>query len=96
MARGNRPIEIRLDDATRDRWAAAARDAGQTLSAFIREAVDSFIEAPVVTKNVRKRGGHQPVAAGPPPASPPPRPGSCPRERFHRPGTFCKSCGTTP
>lgn len=40
MARGNRPIEVRLDDATKERWTSAAKDAGLSLSTFIRECVD--------------------------------------------------------
>lgn len=44
MARGNRPLEIRLDDQTRARWTAAAQDAGYTLAGYVRDAVEARVE----------------------------------------------------
>lgn len=38
------PIQIRVDDETRDRWTAAARDAGYQLHEYVRAAVDAQID----------------------------------------------------
>ncbi len=92
-------LTIRVDDATRDRWAGAARDDGQNLSNFIRSCVEERIADDKVHGPGRV-GSLDPslVSAG---ASKAPAkktkkaPAACARERFHRPGTFCKSCGTT-
>ena len=45
MARGNPPVEVRVDPATRDRWQAEARDRGCNLSEFVRDCVEAQIGA---------------------------------------------------
>lgn len=84
--RGNKPVEVRVDDETRARWESAARDAGQSLSVFVRDAVEAVVSAPAVRVQAGKR---KPSAAKVVDRA------VCPRERFHRPGTFCKECGKT-
>lgn len=88
MAKGNRSIEVRVDDVSRDRWTAAARDRGYSLSEFVRVAVDDLIEresAPPRGKKPRK------TAAAPEP-SPKGRTGMC--EHRRPPETFCPKCGS--
>lgn len=100
--RGNKPVEVRVDDEMRARWEAAARDYGQSLPAFIRDTVEAAVTAPEVTKallemqandNARRSKRKTPK---PPKATPAASTAVCPRERFHRPGTFCKECKTVP
>lgn len=43
--RGNRALEIRLDDDARTRWQAAADADGRSLSDFVRVVVDESIGA---------------------------------------------------
>lgn len=47
MAKGNTPIQVRLDAETRARWQAAADDAGyENLPEFIRAHVENGIASP--------------------------------------------------
>lgn len=39
----SKKIELRLDDAARQRWEAAAADVGDSLSSFIRDCVEDRI-----------------------------------------------------
>lgn len=97
-------LAIRIDDDTKARWSTAARDAGQTLAAFIRDTVDAAItgatfgESPDVADGLR-----QPDPGSIPGASiktkrtkPAAVKAECSRLRFHRSGTYCKECGTVP
>lgn len=96
MARGNRPVEVRVDDETRERWAAAARERGETLSTFVRETVDAAIAAPAVTQELLEMQKNDLAAARPVVPKADRIGGGCPRERHHRPGTYCKTCGAVP
>lgn len=66
-------VPVRVDDARKARWVAAAAAAGQKLSEWIRDVADAAAArvdgAPAPP--VAKRGGHQPVAKGPAPTVPP-------------------------
>lgn len=55
MRRGNRALEIRVDDQTRDRWKAAADDAGYTLTEFVRAAVEDKVAQPKATRPSRAK-----------------------------------------
>lgn len=91
MARGNPTVEVRLQPGDRERWRDAAKDANMTLSDFVREAVEKRIAGPngftiqapdvEITAPPRARATMANIAG-------------CPRARFHRPGVFCKECGT--
>ena len=41
MGKGNKPVEVRIDDATRARWEAHAEARGMTMSEFIRRSVEA-------------------------------------------------------
>lgn len=88
---------IRLDDETKARWDAAARDAGYSLAEYIRVAVDDLIERETkpVAKSKKKAVTKTTVRVGLDPelrASKGPRTGLCP----HRipPTAFCSRCGS--
>lgn len=61
MARATNKVEIRVDDETRDRWTAAARDAGYQLHEYVKAAVDAQIDAetrpPPARRSRGKKGG---------------------------------------
>jgi hypothetical protein len=42
--KGNRPLQIRLRDAERDRWETAARDAGVSVPEFVRQTVAAALD----------------------------------------------------
>lgn len=56
-------LNIRVDDETKQRWDAAARDAGYSLAEFVREAVDARIAADA-PKPKAKKGNRQPGQIG--------------------------------
>lgn len=58
-------LNIRVDDDTKARWEAAARDSGYSLAEYIREAVDARVEIDAPTKGKRK-----PAARSPKPTPP--------------------------
>lgn len=67
-------VPVRADAATKTRWQEAAKTAGVSLSEFVRRAVDQEVRKQTAPKAPpAKRGGHQPVAAGPRPTKPPPK-----------------------
>lgn len=79
-------LALRVDDETKSRWQAAARDAGYTLPEFICAAVEERLSSDAAPKRKTKRAaaGAAPVVAA--------RTGMCP----HRvPATsFCGRCGS--
>ncbi len=77
---------MRLDPADKERWEGAAAAVRMPLSEFVKTAVEEKIaaspsDAPRPTKASVKKGAT--VAH------------VCAKERFHRPGSFCKTCGTS-
>lgn len=43
-AKGNKPIGVRVDDVTRERWEAEAAKEGKRLAVWIRDAVNAYID----------------------------------------------------
>lgn len=77
---------LRVPDEEWDAWEAAARDRHESVAQFIRSVMN------------REAGAPDPAAAkvrGRAKAKAAPAAAACVRERFHRPGSFCKACGVT-
>ena len=56
MARGNPPVEVRVDETMRARWQAEARDRGYSLSEFVRECVEAQMsDTPEPSEKKRKK-----------------------------------------
>lgn len=99
-------LNLRVDPEAQDRWRAAARDDGApTLSDWLRSLAEDRIAAKSVEDKINgplRVGSLDPslvstgVSRAPVKKTRKAQVASvCERERFHRPGTFCKSCGAT-
>ena len=89
--KGNRPLQIRLRDAERDRWETAARDAGVSVPEFVRQtvaaALDGGSKVETFESGFKSRSG---PSRYPEPTSLPARTAMCP----HRvpPTAYCSYC----
>ena len=100
-------LNMRLTESDKQRWSEAAEKQGMPLATWIRRCVEDtliinpdgdstvgtaqmakMLLADEVVTGGRQTGKAKALAAAERIANAP-----CPRERFHRPGTFCKACG---
>jgi hypothetical protein len=84
-------VNVRVDDATRERWQVAAEKAGVPLAQYVRGCVESVIAGP---------SGRAAFPAGIPDRSPlltgQPTPGGCRNRQRHKKGVRCGYCGVVP
>lgn len=76
---------LRVPDEEWDAWEAAARDRHESVAQFIRSVMNREAGAPdpAAPRTRRAKAKAAPAAD------------ACVRERFHRPGSFCKACMVT-
>lgn len=89
-------IPLRAEPDQFERWRAAAVKQGDSLNAFVAGAADAaaaFLldgESGKTTPSSDISSDRAPSRRKRASAK------ACPRERFHRPGSYCKFCDTTP
>jgi predicted DNA-binding protein len=93
MAKGSPTVVIRLPADERERWAAAAKKAGLSLSAFVRQAVERVIDGEVAALMPRNAKGelHARTGAEVVKTFPLVDPRKC-TARVHA-GAYCRRCG---
>lgn len=89
-------LQVRMTDEELDVLKGVAAAAGfDSVSAYVRTRIDMRVPAvdPVerIVDDVNAAAGKPVVTKGAKP-----RAGGCARAAFHRPGTFCAYCKTTP
>lgn len=85
-------LNLRVDEATKARWEAAARDAGYLLSEYVRAAVEDRVAAdgapPVRKRPAKKTAGRSQESGSPVPARS--RTAMC--EHRRPPTAYCARC----
>lgn len=85
-------LQVRLSLEERALLDAAAVAAGhEKVSSFVRSLIRQAV-GPGIAEQVNESMGEIVVKRG----GPKRQSGECSRAPFHRPGTFCSTCGTTP
>lgn len=98
MPSTNPRIPIVASQERIDVWKDAAKGSGRSFNLWAGDALDAAAATDPTGKKVVAAAKRQVATAQANSFPPQPRgrKGVCARERFHRPGQFCKTCGATP